>query len=241
MDYRDLQAGQTKDRFWFKAKNDLISILMEKACKEKRDLKILNIGVGTGEDLEILNKFGKNYIIDIDKNALSLIDNRLCQEKIIANASNLPYQDDFFDVAVSFDVFEHIKDQQKAVRECYRVLKENGALVFSVPAFNFLYSSHDRALNHHRRYDRGNLKNLLSDFSNLKTFFWNSLLFTPIAFKRLFEKKARPKVDHFNFFGWVDALFYRILSVDNFFIKKNGSLPFGLTIVGFCYKINKNN
>ena len=86
MDYRDLQSGQTKENFWFKAKNNLIDVLMKKHAKQKA--KILNIGVGTGDDLKVLSKYGENYVIDINKDALSVIDNNLCEEKKLLTLVN---------------------------------------------------------------------------------------------------------------------------------------------------------
>ncbi len=236
MDYKDLEACHNKENFWFKAKNDLIEVLMEKICKDKRRLKILNVGVGTGDDLKILNKFGDIYVIDINQNALSIIDNKLCVEKKLANACNLPYGNNFFDAVVSFDVFEHIKNDKKAASEIYRVLKNNGVLVFTVPAFQFLFSSHDKALNHQRRYNNKNIKALLSQFNNLKTFFWNSFLFLPIAAVRLLKKKIKPEVDKTNLHPLINYLFYKLLSADNFLIKKGISMPIGLSIVGYCFK-----
>ncbi|GCC10046.1 putative S-adenosylmethionine-dependent methyltransferase/MSMEI_2290 [archaeon] len=236
MDYKDLQAGQTKENFWFRAKNDLINVLMKKACKNRKRLRILNIGAGTGDDLEVLNKFGKNYVIDIDKDALSVIDDKLCEERKIADACNLPYDDNFFDVAVSFDVFEHIKNDQKAISEVYRVLKENGVLIFTVPAFQFLFSSHDKALHHQRRYSKENIKTLLFQFNNLKIFFWNSLLFVSIATMRLLKRKSKPKVDLMDLPPWLNTLFFNLLKIDNFLIKRGISMPIGLSIVGFGYK-----
>jgi len=236
MDYKELQAGQIKENFWFKGKNDLINVLITKALKNRKQLKILNIGIGTGDDLEILNKFGENYVIDIDENALSVIDNKSCEEKKIADACNLPYEDNFFDVVVSFDVFEHIKNDQKAIREVYRVLKKNGALIFIVPAFQFLFSSHDKALNHQRRYNKKKIKTLLSQFINLKFFFWNSLLFVPLITIRLLKRRSKPKVDQMNLPFWLNTICFYLLKIDNFLIRRGISIPIGLSIVGFGFK-----
>ena len=54
MDYRDYIDGQTGEQFWFRGKKDLINILMNKIGRKY--LKILNIGAGTGVDLEIMNR-----------------------------------------------------------------------------------------------------------------------------------------------------------------------------------------
>ena len=153
MDYKEYENGESASRhFWHRAKNDLIFRLLSKL--KKRNLKILNLGAGTGDDLETLNKFGTVYVTDINENALSLIPNNLCAEKKRCDAQNLTYPNEFFDVVTSFDVFEHIPDDKKAINEVSRVLKKDGHLIFSVPAFQFLYSAHDKALEHKRRYSK---------------------------------------------------------------------------------------
>ena len=106
----------------------------------------------------MLKKFGKIYAIDIDKKALDLIPNNICFEKKIANVNDLPYSDNFFDLIVAFDVLEHIKKDSGAIKEIHRVLKKKGYFIFSVPAFPILFGSHDRALNHYRRYNKKTLK-----------------------------------------------------------------------------------
>lgn len=236
MDYKDLEAGNTSDYFWFRAKTDLIQTFMQKKCKGKTDLKILNIGAGTGDDLIVLKDFGKNYVTDIDANALAIIDPALCEEKMQADACALPYEDNFFDVVISCDCFEHIENDKKAVSEVHRVLKPNGILLFTVPAFQSLYSSHDKALDHFRRYSKKTIGIAMAPFTKRKFYFWNTILFPPAAISRLLRKNAKPKVDNPQMGKWMNAIMYRILKVDNSLIKRNLSMPAGLSIVGYCYK-----
>ena len=236
MDYKDLEAGNTSDYFWFRGKTRLVQTLMNKKCKGRNDLKILNIGAGTGDDLKMLQSFGKNYVIDIDSQALEYIPNELCEEKKQADACELPYENDLFDVVISCDCFEHINDDQKAIAEVHRVLKPGGILLFTVPAFQSLYSSHDKALDHYRRYSKKTIRKALSPFSRRKFYFWNTLLFPPMALSRILRRNAPPKVDNMKISPLMNTLLYRILVVDNFLIKQNLSMPAGLSIVGFCYK-----
>lgn len=235
MDYQDLKSGHTLDNFWFRAKNDLILVFLNKTYQNRGDLKILNIGVGTGDDLSLLKKFGKNYIIDINKDAMSSINPSLYEEKIVADASSIPYENNFFDLIICSDVLEHLKDDQGAVVEIYRVLKNKGVLIFTVPAFQFLFSSHDKALFHQRRYNKKSLKKILSNFS-LSIFFWNSLLFPFIAFIRIIKRGGEASVDNFLLPRFINNFFYKLLKIDNFLIKKGISMPFGLSLVGFGIK-----
>ena len=238
MDYKDYEAGQTADNFWFRAKYGLIELLMEKNSKKQSEepLKILSIGTGTGDDLKILKAFGNNYVTDILPEALAVVPDEDCFEKRLADAMDLPYEEGFFDIVVSFDVFEHIEDDKKAVSEVHRVLKKGGSLVYSVPAGPGLFSSHDVALEHYRRYNKKMVKQLFQDFKEVKLYSWNTLLYPLIAVSRIKNKNKEPRVDHPKLPGVVDSIFCNLLRFDNFLIRRGMSLPVGVSIAGWCQK-----
>ena len=234
MDYRDYIDGQTGEQFWFRCKKDLINILMNKIGL--KNLKILNIGAGTGVDLEIMNQFGNIYVIDVNKKALDLIPSNLYHEKKVCDATALPYPNDFFDIVCSFDVFEHIKNDKKAVLEAHRVLKKQGHLLLMVPAFNFLFSAHDKALLHYRRYSKKKLYELLRIFKCEYLSYWNSILFFPLSLLRILKKRAKPKTDYFDLPSLLERTFLNFLRIENKLIMKDYRLPFGLSLVGVYRK-----
>jgi len=234
MDYKDYIDGQTGEQFWFRSKKDLINILLNKIGR--KNLKILNIGAGTGVDLEIMNLFGNIYIIDVNEKALDLIPSNLYSEKRVCDATALPYPNDFFDIVCSFDVFEHIKNDKKAVLEAHRVLKNRGLLLLMVPAFNFLFSAHDKALLHYRRYSKKKLYELLSIFKYEYLSYWNSILFIPLSILRILKKRAKPKTDYFNLPSLLERAFLNFLKIENRLILKEYRLPFGLSLVGVYRK-----
>lgn len=234
MDYIDYISGQTGENFWFKGKRNLINILLKKI--NRKNLSILNIGAGTGADLDILNQYGDIFIIDVNQKALDLIPQNLYKEKKFCSAIDLDYPNNYFDVVCSFDVFEHIEEDHKVVSEIYRVLKTGGFLLFTVPAFNFLFSAHDKALQHVRRYNKKSLYPLLKDFKHIETSFWNSILFIPLSILRILKKKSKPKPDYFDLPSIIEKVFYKFLIIENRLINKGHRLPLGLSIIGFCVK-----
>jgi len=238
MDYKDHLIGKSESNFWFLAKKDLIRILLEKNLRSHlKNRKILSIGAGTGEELQLLKNFGEVYVIDIEKNALDLIPDNLYKEKRVCDACNNPYKDNFFDLVVAFDVFEHIGDDEKACSEVRRVIKNKGLLILTVPAFQTLFSAHDKALEHKRRYSKKDLRVLFKNFKTISLNYWNFFLFLPSAISRLMKRNATPEVDNPKFGPLISSLFYKLLKIENLLIKKGVITPPGITIIGVYKKI----
>jgi len=62
-----------------------------------------------------------------------------------------------FDTVICPNVLEHVYDDERALAYMHSVLAPGGRLVLLVPAFQFLYGSVDRSIQHHRRYTKKNL------------------------------------------------------------------------------------
>jgi SAM-dependent methyltransferase len=63
-----------------------------------------------------------------------------------------------FDAVVMLNVLEHIRDDDAALAQVYRILKPGGIAIIEVPAGPHLYDAYDKALKHFRRYEMGELK-----------------------------------------------------------------------------------
>jgi ubiquinone/menaquinone biosynthesis C-methylase UbiE len=171
--------------------------------------------------------------LDLDQKTLDMVSDDLVKEKVCADACKMPYKDKFFDVVIAFDIFEHIFDDKKAAEEVKRVLKKEGVLFVTVPAFSFLYSVHDRMTGHVRRYNKRQVRALFKDFKQSLFGFWFFSLFFLAVLQRLFTKKKTtsdfyqqktPKLIH--------RILYKIVTLDNWLIRKGVSFPWGLTIYG---------
>lgn len=129
------------------------------------ELPILDLGCGNG----LINSclFGRTEIgIDLDyKVAVSAKNNNVYNHVIVADACKLPFKDGTVGLVFSNCVLEHIKDIDVAFREIKRVLKHNGAFLFTVPAdkFNdFLIFGYNKYVNYRnmqlRHYNILNIK-----------------------------------------------------------------------------------
>jgi SAM-dependent methyltransferase len=82
---------------------------------------------------------------------------------------------DKFDTIFALNVVEHIDDDKKAIANCKKLLKNKGVLIILVPAYQFLYNKFDFELQHYRRYNSKELKNIfkLNKFNNLTSQYFN--------------------------------------------------------------------
>ena len=103
-----------------------------------------------------------------------------------ADATALPVTDDSLDLVVAFDVLEHIPDHDRAVAEVRRVLRPGGRFLVAVPADPRLWSEHDVAVDHVRRYTRVTLRAVLErgGFTIDSIASWNVLLRPVVALRR---------------------------------------------------------
>lgn len=113
---------------------NLFNLNQEKQIKDILDLQgneiILDIGGGTGRLAEHISKdCQKVYVLDESKGMLSKVKENKKVQAILANALKTPFEDASVDVVILSDVFHHIKNQTKLIKEANRVLKKNGKLI----------------------------------------------------------------------------------------------------------------
>lgn len=225
MNYNDYLVGIKEDNFWHISKTEFIDIMFSRLKTD--NMKILNAGCGTGNDLKIFKKYGKVCVIDINKKALVKInDNQIIKKQ--GDICNLKFPDNYFDVVTLFDVVEHIQNDRVALNECKRVLKKDGFLLLTVPAFQIIFGSHDIFLGHKRRYTKKRVLSLLNDLLIKEIGYWNCFLFFPIFIDRFFNRKFNHKkyLIHNN----LNKILSIIMKFENFLIRKRLKMPIGISI-----------
>ncbi len=244
MDYIDYIKNKTQLNFWYRARLSLIENLLAQVLNKNSKATILDIGCGTGTELRVLEKYGK--VVALDKNSKSLkIANKVCSQILQVDIEKESLGSREYDVICCFDVLEHLDNDSQALANIYKSLKKGGYLLFSVPAYQFLFSSHDYALGHVRRYSKKDIeeKIKLLNFSIYRLSYWNSLLFPVILTLRIvkkfyfkIKKKHKHQTETFKLRTFFDNLLFNVLNFESNLTQSKLKLPFGLTIYGIVRK-----
>jgi SAM-dependent methyltransferase len=148
-------AEYEQSYWWHVGRLEIIRTYMKQASRNRPNSTILNIGCGTGGTggtIDMLEKFGKVDNIDTSDDAIDFVKKLDYSNITKVDGINLPFKDKIYDIVGAFDVLEHIEDHKSALSEWKRVLKDDGAIVITVPAYQWLWSEHDVSLHHRRRY-----------------------------------------------------------------------------------------
>ena len=144
--------------------------------------RALDVGCGPGGNSAVLRDLGWQVAaLDHSPDAAEMAHARGLPA-LRADARQLPFRDAAFDLVLSTDAWEHIEEDDLVAAEAHRVLRPGGHLFVMVPAGMDLWSGHDLALGHVRRYERDQLVGLVerAGFRVDAVTGWNVLL-RPVA------------------------------------------------------------
>ncbi|PWN03635.1 class I SAM-dependent methyltransferase [Nocardioides silvaticus] len=113
------------------------------------------------------------------------------------DATRLPFTDATFDLVMATDVWEHIEDDGAVADETFRVLRPGGRLLVAVPCSMKLWSGHDVALGHFRRYERDQLAALVTGAGLVveDLWSWNVLLRPVVRARRRRHSEAESEME----------------------------------------------
>ena len=183
--------------WWYRARRAVLAELIRREAMPPADARILEIGCGTGHNLEMLGQFGKLDAVELDDEARALAEQRLGRKAIGARLPELAgVLGRHYDLIAALDVIEHIDDDGAALSAIAAKLKPSGKLVMTVPAHQWMWTAHDIVNHHKRRYSKRGLRRLIeaSPLRLEKIGYFNSLLF-PLAMAERLASKLRGKDD----------------------------------------------
>ena len=163
-DEQERMKRMEEEYWWHVGRRYIIRRFMEHYLGPHGSLKILDVGCGTGRNLELLAQFGEAIGAEPPGPGLDQVRAMgIGEDTIVAGtATELPFEDNSFDLVTAFDVLEHLDDDSEGLKEIHRVLRPAGHFLLTVPAYRFLWSVHDEALGHRRRYVASEIHSLLN-------------------------------------------------------------------------------
>src|SRR5262245_484724 len=147
--YEDFFHHLEERHWWFVGRRKIVFDLIQRYALQPA--RILDAGCGTGYTGRELRRFGEIYAFDVAPEAVTHAAARGLTVKQ-GELTAIPYADGDFDLVTALDVLEHVENDRLALAELWRVMKTGGTLLFTVPAYHFLWSPHDEVNNHKRRY-----------------------------------------------------------------------------------------
>jgi len=185
--------------WWFQGRKEIVLRILRKHTPLGRTpLRVLDVGCGTGLLLQAIRTWADPVGIDFSHLAMGYCTRRGIDHLTCGRVEALPFRGEAFDLLLALDLLEHVDDDAALMRELWRVCRPGGHLLITVPAYSFLWSEHDEALHHFRRYSRASLRRTIATTPFRIVRFTNaiSLMLPPIAAFRLAQKTFKPDHDH---------------------------------------------
>jgi SAM-dependent methyltransferase len=230
-----LMRALEEEHWWFVARREILAALLS-TVDIPAQADILEVGCGTGGNIDMLLRFGNLVCVEQDEFAAQLARERNCVSVLSGKLpDDLPQLNTSFDLVTLFDVIEHVDEDRQSLVTLSSILNPGGRIIVTVPAFNFLWSQHDDENNHKRRYRKRDLRKLADETGLSLDYisYFNFWLFSPVAAVRLLRK-----VIPYNE-SWQDMrqpgvttnwLLKNILASERYFAGRI-SLPFGISLM----------
>jgi SAM-dependent methyltransferase len=232
-----LEMAETESRhWWFCGRRKILEHIIDRLDLPAH-AKILEIGSGTGGNLKMLSSFGEVKAMEMDATARAIAyekNGRAFDIRPGVCPFDMPFSGQKFDLVCLFDVLEHIQNDVETLVAIKPLLAKGGSVLLTVPAYQWLWSSHDVFLHHKRRYAASELKQKLeaAGLRAAKLTYFNTLLFPIVAAFRLkdrFFKKTNTSGTDIPCEP-INRVLYSLFGSERFLLNRL-SLPYGVSLL----------
>jgi SAM-dependent methyltransferase len=233
--YQDIHQLE-QGHWWYRGTRAVYQMLLHRYAPRTRNVgSILDLGCGTGGNLALLSRWGPVTGLDGWYPAL-----RVCPAGagalVQGQMQRLPFDDDTFALIAMLGVLEHVADDVDVLRQVRRVCRPGGLILLLTSAFMFLWSQHDEANHHVRRYTARELQSKAAR-AGLKAryvSYQNAFLFPAAAAVRLWQRLCppggEPRIDMFPMPEPINTVLAGLLALEGWLMTWT-SLPVGVSLV----------
>ncbi|HEY0928524.1 MAG TPA: class I SAM-dependent methyltransferase [Gemmatimonas sp.] len=234
-----LMADSERDHWWFRGRRDFIERAIAQCTKAVPlpvSPNVLDAGCGSGGNLGLLARWAQGgTLFGFEYDAEACAAAQRAGLGTIASGSlpdGIPFGDTSFDLIGLFDVLEHLEHPVESLRALRGRLNEQGALVLTVPALQWLWGPHDEVHNHYRRYSAPTLRaHLESAGFAVEYLSYMNLLLLPLAIAQRFKERLFGyQVEALTPSPAVNSLLYNTWRLERAWIPQR-TLPLGLSLL----------
>ncbi|PAQ01861.1 class I SAM-dependent methyltransferase [Mesorhizobium mediterraneum] len=231
--YRQMAA--TEDEHWWFCGRRAIAEAVIRHLDLPAKARIVEIGAGTGGNIQMLEQFGAVTAVEMSDLAREIAGEKTGRDFLAGHLpDNIPVAPQSCDLICLFDVLEHVAEDEASLAAIRQMLKPGGRVILTVPAHQWLWSTHDVGLHHMRRYSRNLLRERIekAGFTIDRLSYTNAALFPAAVLARLLDRLRRPArpAGHATPPKPVNAAMKAVFSAEGRIVP-NASLPFGVSLL----------
>jgi SAM-dependent methyltransferase len=244
-----IESNIQENHWWFKSRNNIILAVLKNFLvnTDSCGYEILDIGCGLGQIFPILGKFGHLEGIEKNSSFVKVLKDKYPDIKVHnVEFPNPNLKNKKFDLISMFDFLEHIDNPTNILRTTTNILKNNGLLIVTVPAYNWMRSKLDELGHHYKRYDKNTLRIEIEKegFKCIYSSYFMTLLFPLVIISRkiipflFFKKHKSNDLELKKPINILNKFFYHLMNIEAYFIRREISLTYGLSIISVFKKKN---
>jgi SAM-dependent methyltransferase len=236
--YQEL-ASVERTHWWFQGRRRILRDVVARHWRPVGSAgPIVDIGCGTGEMLDMLSEFGPVVGLDASPIAVGHCRERF-GDRLHVQLGRIPADLPLgAPLVTAFDVVEHLEDDEAALAGIRASVAPGGLFICTVPAFRFLWSGHDVAHHHYRRYTRRTLRRRLlqAGFRIERISYFNTLLFPAVTAIRLAQRLRSGEAaasDASMPAPWANRALLALFGSERWLLRLT-SLPVGISLLAVC-------
>tara|TARA_B100000029_G_C17609432_1_gene968891 strand:- start:3621 stop:4355 length:735 start_codon:yes stop_codon:yes gene_type:complete len=232
--YNHIPLSNDFGNWWYFGRKEILKRLLLRQ-KFTSNINILEIGPGVGVNIEVLQNFGSVDILEVDYYFIELIEknHKLKINKVYKDFSKIEKK---YDLIIFLDVLEHIENYEFFIQEVDKIMKDRGIGIMSVPAYQKLFSQHDKNLHHYRRYNWKLIKKHLEPYFKVINKIGYNFLLLPVRFIQI--KIINSDISDTTVSPILNFILTTIIKFEVLLFRLNLNLKFGLSLFAVFEKEN---